>query len=131
MTFRPIDDNDKGADEYFKKHFVFKERSHKEASDLLVDMYMDLSPKIIELMNRYSIANKEYIPFWMLARFLGLLMLKTLDNNVRTYPETERRPMMERSCEDIKEFIGNYMEGTDFSGPRADPKYFSDPSEEV
>lgn len=130
MTFRPIDDDDTGSDEYFKKHFVYRNRTKREMDDLLVNMYMELSPKFVDMINKYIIENKEYMPFFMLERFLGLFMLKTLHNNAQAYPEPERKPLMEQSIQDIKLFLDNYINTTDFSGPRSDPKYFSNPEDD-
>lgn len=125
MTFRPIDDND----EYYKKHFLYKKRTNEESNSTIADMYLKISPKMIELINKYMIENKEYLSFSMFSRFLALFMLKSMDNNVRTHPEKDRRFLMERSVADIKYFMDNYMENIDFSGSRPDPKYFSDSDE--
>lgn len=129
MTFREIDDNDEGSDEYYKKHFLYKNRTSEEANSAIADMYLKISPKMIELINKWMIENKEYMSFPMFSRFLALFMIKSMDNNVRTYVEKERRFLMERSIDDIKLFIDNYMKNVDFSGDRPDPKYFSEPDE--
>jgi hypothetical protein len=130
MTFRSIDDNDEGADEYYKKHFLYKNRTNEESNSTIADMYLKISPKMIELINKYMIENKEYMSFAMFSRFLGLFMLKSMDNNVRTHAEKDRRYLMKRATGEIKQFMDNYMENVDFSGSRPDPKYFSESDED-
>lgn len=136
MTFRDPDDIDnddkdpqyeqpgKEDPDYDKKYFSQIGRTEDEINKILADCYIEVAPVLINELNKFVTERKEYFSFHMMAKFMILLTIKTLDNNVRMHKENERPEVMARALSTICNFIQGYIMNMDLSGPRPQPKYF-------